>query len=96
MINSASSQPGSPSSVVPPGPTQTPGVVRRESVPTDNLSTSASEFLRTKLASEPEVRPDVVARGEKLASDSSYPSTEILSAVARKILQSPDPSEDLS
>ena len=96
MINSASSQPGSTSSVVPPGLSPNPGVIRREPVQTDKLSTAGSEFLRTKLASEPEVRPDVVARGEKLASDSSYPSLEILSKVAHKILQSPDPSEDVS
>lgn len=96
MINSASSQPGSPSSIVPPGLPQNPGVVRREPVPTDKLSTAGSEFLRTKLASEPEVRPEVVARGEKLVADSSYPSSEILGKVAQKILQSPDPSEDVS
>jgi hypothetical protein len=96
MINSTSSQPGTPSTVAPFGPTQPTGVVRQDPVPTDKLSTSASEFLKAKLASEPEIRPDVVAKGHQLAADASYPSPEILTQVAQKILRSPDLSEDLS
>jgi hypothetical protein len=75
----------------------TANVVSR-SAPTasDRLSTAGAELLRSKMASEPEIRPDVVARGRALAADPSYPSAQIIGDVARKIVQSPDPSEDLS
>jgi len=46
------------------------------------------------LAAQPEIRPEVVARGKVLAADPSYPSTSILRAVGGTILNSPDLSED--
>jgi hypothetical protein len=51
-------------------------------------------MLKAKLSSQPEVRSEVVARGRALAADPSYPSVQIISAVARRIVQSPDPSEE--
>ncbi len=96
MINSTSSQQGTPSTVAPIGPPQLNGVVHNEPVAGDTLSTAASQFLKIKLASEPEVRPEMVAKGQLLAADPSYPSLDVLGRVAQKILQSPDPSEDLS
>ncbi len=82
--------------MAPFGPAQPNGVVHKEPVPGDTLSTAASQFLKVQLASEPGVRPEMVAKGQMLAADPSYPSADILARVAQKILQSPDPSEDLS
>jgi hypothetical protein len=50
--------------------------------------------LRSALLAQPEIRPEVVARGKVLASDPSYPSGAILRKVGEAILNSPDPSED--
>jgi len=71
-------------------------VPRPPSTATDRLSTAGAELLKAKLASEPEIRPEVLARGGELAADPNYPSAQILGKVALTILQSPDPSEDLS
>ncbi len=82
--------------MAPFGPNRPNGVVHPEPAASDTLSTAASQFLKIKLANEPELRPEMVAKGHALAADPSYPSSEILSRVAHKILNSPDPSEDLS
>jgi hypothetical protein len=50
--------------------------------------------LRSALQAQPEIRPEVVARGKELASDPSYPSSAILRKVGEAILNSPDLSED--
>jgi len=76
------------------GLTQSNLVSRRAMNASDSLSTASAEMLKAKLSSEPEVRPDVVARGRALAADPGYPSVQIIGEVARKIVQSPDPSED--
>jgi len=62
----------------------------------DSLSTDKAEQLRTALQNDPEVRPDVVARGQALAADPSYPSASIIKSVAGMIVNSPDLSEDES
>jgi hypothetical protein len=95
MINSTSSQHGTPSTAAVDLLLNTASQRLRPG-PEDQLSTAASELLKAKLASEPEVRPEVVAKGRALAEDPSYPSTEIVRSVAAKILASPDPSEDPS
>ena len=59
----------------------------------DNFSATNTAGLRAALAAQPEIRPEVVARGKALAADPSYPSTSILRAVGGKILNSPDLSE---
>jgi len=64
--------------------------------PRDRLYTDQAQQLSAALASQPEVRPEVVARGKALAADPSYPGPEILSKVAGMIINSPDPSEDQS
>jgi hypothetical protein len=64
---------------------------QQDSVSTDNL-----DGLRSALAGQPEVRPDVVARGLALAADPNYPSAAILKSVASAILSAPDLSEDQS
>jgi hypothetical protein len=93
MINSTSNQQGMPSTAAI-GLPQTNHVSRRIVSAGDSLSTASAELLKAKLSSEPEVRPDVVARGRALAADPSYPSMQIIGEVARKIAQSPDPSEE--
>lgn len=62
----------------------------------DNLSTEKAERLGAALAGQPEIRPEVVARGLALASDPNYPSTSVIRSVASQILGSPDLSEDQS
>jgi hypothetical protein len=60
----------------------------------DQFSAANSEALKGALASNPEIRPEVVARGRELASDPSYPSLAVLRQVGQKILNSPDLSAE--
>jgi hypothetical protein len=60
----------------------------------DRLSTAAAEQLQAALSSQPEVRPEVVARGRALAADPNYPSLSVIRSVAALIVNSPDLSED--
>jgi hypothetical protein len=91
MINSTSSSDRTvrPDSV-PPIPPK--AVVR--GVGSDQFSAENSAALRSALAAQPEIRPDVVARGRTLAADPSYPSPEILRKVGEAILKAPDLSVD--
>jgi hypothetical protein len=63
---------------------------------TDRFSTVNSDALRTALSAQPEIRPEVVARGRVLAADPSYPSVEVLRQVGAAFLNSPDLSEEVS
>lgn len=60
----------------------------------DRISTEQAEFLRGALERQPEIRPEVVARGRELAADPSYPSLDVLRQVAAQILAAPDLSEN--
>ena len=62
----------------------------------DQLSTASATYLRSELARQPEIRPEVVERARALASDPNYPSPAILKHVGTTILNSPDLSEDQS
>jgi len=62
--------------------------------PADSMSADSAETLSQQLALQPEVRPEVVARGMALAADPNYPSAAIIQSVAEQIMQSPDPSSD--
>lgn len=62
----------------------------------DRFSAKQTAALQAALAAQPEVRPEVVARGQALAADPAYPSTEILQRVAAKLVNSPDLTEDQS
>lgn len=62
----------------------------------DRISTEHAAFLRAELQRQPEIRPEVVARGRALAADPSYPPKEALREVAKQILASPDLTEDQS
>lgn len=59
----------------------------------DRFAPEHTAALKAALSSQPEIRPDVVARARLLASDPSYPSPAILRQVGRVILNSPDPDE---
>lgn len=60
----------------------------------DHISTEQGAFLRGELARQPEVRPEVVARGQRLAADRAYPGPAVILDVAGQILAAPDRSED--
>lgn len=62
----------------------------------DSLSTDKAQQLQEALARQPEIRPDVVARGQALAADPSYPSASIIRNVAAQIVNAPDLTEDES
>lgn len=60
----------------------------------DQISTESAEFLRAALTRHPAIRPEMVSRGQALAADPGYPSMEILTRVAQKIVAAPDLTED--
>jgi hypothetical protein len=64
--------------------------------PQDSISTDNVDGLRTALANQPEVRPEMVAKGMALAADPNYPSADVIKRVAGMILDAPDLSEDQS
>jgi hypothetical protein len=64
--------------------------------PQDSISTDNLDGLRSALAQQPEVRPEMVAKGQALAADPAYPSAAVLQRVAGMILSAPDLSEDQS
>jgi hypothetical protein len=90
MINSTS-----PSDRVP----RPEGVVLNAKTPptggfkADRFSPEHSAVLKAALQAQPEVRPEVVARGRALAADPAWPSADILRQVGQAILNSPDLSE---
>ena len=89
MISNTSPTQGTPVPALRPAaprkPTPAPAA-------TDNLSTSNLDRLKAALAASPEIRPEMVAHGIKLALDPNYPPLEIIEDVARIIVN----SEDLS
>ena len=62
----------------------------------DLLSTDNAAFLRSELARQPEIRPEVVERARTLAADPDYPSRESLQKLAGLMLSTPDLSDDQS
>jgi len=91
MINSASS---SNRAARTEQVTSLPSKITLRSSGSDNFSASGSSTLREALVAQPEIRPEVVARGLQLAADPHYPSTAIIQQVSQKILNSPDLSAD--
>jgi hypothetical protein len=90
MINSASSSDRvlRPEGVVlhaKPAPADTPA--------TDRFSPEHSAALKSALQNQPEIRPEVVARGRALAADASWPTPAILRQIGGAILASEDPSD---
>lgn len=56
----------------------------------DRFSPEQTAALKTALQSQPEVRPEVVARARALAADPAWPGPEVLRSVASTIVSSPD------
>lgn len=61
----------------------------------DRFSPEHTTALKAALQSQPEIRPEVVARARALATDPAYPSAAILRQVGEAILRSPDLSEQV-
>lgn len=59
----------------------------------DRLLSLNSDALHAALKSTPEIRPDVVARGQDLRVDLNYPSREIIRGLSRLFINSTDLSE---
>ncbi len=94
MISSTSS---TDRTVRPDLVSSTPPAPERPQTPrSDQISTESAAFLRSELARQPEIRPEVVERARALAADPNYPPVEVLRNVAEQILNSPDLSEDQS
>jgi len=91
MINSTSS---SDRTIRPDAVPPTPPKIVIRSGGSDQFSAENSAALHAALASQPEVRPEVVDRGRTLAADPSYPSVEILRQVGATILKAPDLTAD--
>ncbi len=59
----------------------------------DQLSFAGSDSLRAALAASPEIRPEVVMEGRRLAIDPNYPPLQIIEELAKMLLHSADPSD---
>lgn len=59
----------------------------------DRFSPENTAALKSALARQPEIRPEVVARARVLAADPAYPSPAVLRQVGEAILASPDPAD---
>ncbi len=66
---------------------------RRSSTGEDKLLATRISSLQQALTRYPEIRPEVVARGQALAIDPDYPSAQVLDTVAGLIAASPDLTE---
>lgn len=64
------------------GQARGPAETARPEAATDKLQLTALERLRA----EPDIRPDVVARGRELLEDPNYPSQEMVDAIAKLIV----------
>jgi hypothetical protein len=69
---------------------------RQEAPKPDRIALETAAFLRSELARQPEIRPDMVARARVLAADPAYPHSEALKKIAEQILNAPDMSEEAS
>lgn len=92
MISNTSSTNGTPPPHLPPERARKS--VAAPSLGTESLSTSSLEHLREALATTPEIRPEMVAHGERLAVDANYPPRAIIEDIARQIVASEDPSAE--
>lgn len=61
----------------------------------ESLSTAHAESLHRALASSPEIRPEMVELGRKLAVDPNYPPLEIIEQLSELFVNSVDPSESV-
>jgi hypothetical protein len=92
MIQSTSPSDGTvgPNSI----PLGVPNAFPKYSAPQrDSLSLDQDAQLRSVLAGQPEVRPEMVAKGMALAADPTYPPPSMIRGLADMVLNSPDLSE---
>jgi hypothetical protein len=64
-----------------------------QSPETDRLSAASQESLQAALRQQPEIRPDVVALGQKLAVDADYPPMKIIQELSKMLIAMNDLSE---
>ena len=60
---------------------------------TDRLSAASKESLQAALQQQPEVRPEFVSLGQKLAVAANYPPREIILQLSKMLIASADASE---
>jgi hypothetical protein len=60
----------------------------------DSLSTEQADQLRAALAQQPEIRPEMLAKGRALAADPNYPPSSIINGLASLLVNSDDSSEE--
>jgi len=91
MINSTSSsdRPARTDAVPPAATTRRPFEVAA-----DQFNARQADALRAALASQPEIRPAVLARGRALAADPGYPPAAVIRQVAEKIISAPDLADE--
>jgi hypothetical protein len=72
---------------IPPGDFSQPAARQSASAPApDTASFSASASLNSQMSSLSTVRPEQVARARGLVADEGYPSDEVLSKVADRLV----------
>ena len=92
MISQTSSTQGAQAPLQLQGPAAGIGA-RRPSSGADRLLSTRTSALQQALAQYPEIRPEVVARGQELSLDPDYPPAHVVETVAGLIAASPDLTE---
>jgi hypothetical protein len=94
MISSASSPDRTPRAESATG--YGPATRRPFTTRPDSVTIHRAAFLRAELVRQPEIRPEVLARGLALRDDPNYPPREVMASVASTILATPDLTDDES
>lgn len=74
-------------------PLHAPVSVPQRSIDTERLSSASQEILQAALADQPEVRPEIVEQGQRLAVDGNYPPKEIIRRLSEILVTSVDYTE---
>lgn len=74
-------------------PLLAPASVPQRSLETERLSAASQDILQAALEQQPEVRPEVVEQGQRLAVDGNYPPKEIIRRLSEMLVTSVDYSE---
>lgn len=83
-VSGSSAKPAQGSSVKPPS----------DDSAGERLSSTNTDALREALSNSPEVRPEMVERGKRLAVDPNYPPREIIEKLADLMLKSREPAAE--
>ena len=62
-------------------------VTKSTDVVVDSFTTDQKEKLMGTLRKQPDVRPEIVAKANQLASDPNYPSDDVITEIARIFVQ---------